>query len=442
MAAAQGSFEKRLQWLGLAASVPALLLSGLLLFFVPWPFWLRLSLFPIVAAATVMIVTYLRRGAIFPLQTVTNLLGALREGDFSVRLRGDRDGVLGELMLEANTLAGLLHQQRLAAQEANGLRDAVMAEIEVAILVFDPRERLILANRAAERLLGRSAEQWLGASAEELDLADCLGGDRSRTLTRDFQGATGRFALRRTLVRAGGEPHSLLAIANLSSALREEERIAWQRLIRVLGHELNNSLTPIKSIAGSLARQLGRLGEGEEARAELAYGLGLIEERAGSLARFLEGYSRIARLPPPRRQEVDVARLVASLAAFETRVPVKVLGGPAVELEADPDQLQQLLQNLLANAAEASLEKPGAAPIEIAWRQEGTEMVLEIRDDGPGIANPANLFVPYFTTKNGGSGIGLVLCRQIAEAHEGSIRLVASEPGGCVAELRLPLKNG
>lgn len=436
----RGSYEVRLQLLALLMATPALLLA-LLLLLTPLPTRLGLALFLLILVATFAIAVLLRHQAIYPLRTVTNLLGALREGDFSGRLRGDRRGALGELMLEANTLASLLYHQRLAAQEANGLRDTVMAEIDVAILVFDQHERLVLANRAAEELLGRPAALLLGAAAAELDLADCLTGERSRTLARNFPGGDGRFGLRRTLVRTDGEPHPLLAIANLSSALREEERVAWQRLIRVLGHELNNSLTPIKSISGSLARQVGRLDDASpEAHADLVYGLGLIEERSGSLARFLEGYSRIARLPPPHRQSVDIARLVDALAAGEERVSLRVVGGPELQLEADPDQLQQLLQNLLSNAAEASLEKEGAAAVEIAWRREGADLVLEMKDDGPGIANPANLFVPYFTTKKGGSGIGLVLCRQIAEAHDGRLSLVsAGAGGGCIAELRLPL---
>lgn len=432
-------YEQRLLLLAAATAAPALLLAGALLAVSPWPWQLRALLGLAALGATVAAALHLRQRAVWPLRTVASLLGALREGDFSTRLRGDRSrDALGDLMHEANTLAGLLHRQRLEAQEASGLRDAVMAEIEVAILVFDPASRLVLANRAAENLLGRPAEELLGAGAAELGLADCLEGERSRTLARDFPGAAGRFALRRTLVRAGGEAHPLLAIANLSSALREEERMAWQRLIRVLGHELNNSLTPIKSISGSLARSVGRLEPSAEAQAELKHGLTLIEERAASLARFLEGYSRLARLPPPRRRRVDVGSLAAALAAGEARVPVLLRPGPAQQVEADPDQLQHLLQNLLSNAAEATLERPGAGPVEISWRLEAGELLLEVKDDGPGIANPGNLFVPFFTTKKGGSGIGLALCRQIAEAHGGSLTLGPGAGGGCVAELRLP----
>ncbi|HKB92950.1 MAG TPA: ATP-binding protein [Gaiellaceae bacterium] len=351
---------------------------------------------------------------------------------------GNRADALGELVIEANSLAAALRNQRLSAMEATSLLRAVMAEIDVAILVFDPAGKLRLANRAAERLLALPAERMVGAAAAALGLGDCLEGESARTVERDFPGGSGRFAVRRATVREGGVPHQLLVVANLSSALREEERLAWQRLIRVLGHELNNSLAPIKSIAGSLARRVGQPELGAEARGDLVRGLAVIEERADSLARFMEGYSRLARLPAPRRRPIDLPRFAATVAALEKRVPVVVAGGPDLELQADPDQLQQLLINLLANAAEASLESEGA--VELAWRRDVDEVVVTIADRGPGLANAANLFVPFFTTKPKGSGIGLVLCRQIAEAHGGSLRLVNREQGpGCLAELRLPV---
>ena len=390
-------------------------------------------------AFVAVVLAALKQRAAWPLRTLSNLLAGLREGDFSLRMRGgNRADALGELVIEANSLAAALRNQRLSAMEATSLLRAVMAEIDVAILVFDPAGKLRLANRAAERLLALPAERMVGAAAAALGLGDCLEGESARTVERDFPGGSGRFAVRRATVREGGVPHQLLVVANLSSALREEERLAWQRLIRVLGHELNNSLAPIKSIAGSLARRVGQPELGAEARGDLVRGLAVIEERADSLARFMEGYSRLARLPAPRRRPIDLPRFAATVAALEKRVPVVVAGGPDLELQADPDQLQQLLINLLANAAEASLESEGA--VELAWRRDVDEVVVTIADRGPGLANAANLFVPFFTTKPKGSGIGLVLCRQIAEAHGGSLRLVNREQGpGCLAELRLPV---
>jgi len=394
-----------------------------------------LLLFSAVLALTV------RHRAAWPLRTLSNLLSGMREGDFSLRLRGaSRRDPLGELIFEANALAGELRGQRLTALEATSLLRAVMGEIDVAILVFDPRGRLKLANRAAERLLAMPIERLVGSDAAELGLADCLEGESARTVERDFPGGSGRFGVRRTTVREGGLPHELLVVANLSTALREEERLAWQRLIRVLGHELNNSLAPIKSIAGSLSRRVGQPELSAEARDDLVRGLAVISERADSLTRFMEGYSRLARLPPPRKQRVEIGQLARSAAALEKRVEVSVVGDDSVELDVDPDQLQQVLINLLANAAEASHGR--GAPVEVVWRRDGGDLLIEVLDGGPGLANPANLFVPFFTTKPKGSGIGLVLCRQIAEAHGGDLRLRNRADGaGCAAELRLPLAS-
>ena len=410
--------------------------------------WLSASLLFFFAVAAAVAV---RNRAAWPLRTLANLLSGLREGDFSMRLRGGRQGdALGELVTEANALARELRGQRLAALEATSLLRAVMAEIDVAIVVFDAAGKLKLANRAAERLLATPIERLVGADAAELALADCLVGELARTLERDFPGGSGRFGVRRATVREGGEPHQLLVIANLSSALREEERTAWQRLIRVLGHELNNSLAPIKSIAGSLSRRIGQPELSEEAKDDLERGLQVISERADSLTRFMEGYSRLARLPAPRKRPIALASFVQSVAALEKRAPVTIASGPSISVHADPDQLQQLLINLIANGAEASGERPsandaspdstGPPAVTLRWSFDAGELLIEVIDDGPGLANPANLFVPFFTTKPKGSGIGLVLCRQIAEAHGGSLRLRNRDDGsGCVAELRLPL---
>ena len=393
----------------------------------------------LLAAFSLAVAFVVRERAAWPLRTLSNLLSGLREGDYSMRLRGGRrSDALGELVVEANALAGELRDQRLAALEATSLLRAVMSEIDVAIVVFDPRGLLKLANRAAERLLATPVERLVGADAAELGLADCLTGEPARTFERSFPGGAGRFGVRRATVREGGLPHELLVVANLSTALREEERLAWQRLIRVLGHELNNSLAPILSIASSLSARVAQPELSPQSRDDLVRGLAVISERADSLTRFMEGYARLARVPPPRRRAVEIAAFVEGIAALEKRVPVRVAAGPRVAVEADPDQLQQVLINLLANAAEAALERDGG--VELSWRREGGEVVIEIVDDGPGLANAANLFVPFFTTKPRGSGIGLALSRQITDAHGGDLRLRnRADASGCVAELRLPL---
>jgi signal transduction histidine kinase len=253
-----------------------------------------------------------------------------------------------------------------------------------------------------------------------------------------FPGAAGRWELRRSTFREGGLSHQLLVLSDLSRVLRQEEREAWQRLIRVLGHELNNSLTPIKSVAESLNHLAKRKEKPADWQEDLRRGLALIGTRAESLSRFLGGYTQLARLPPPRFASVEVGAWVRRVVSLETRLAVRVNPGPEIRIRADGDQLEQLLINLVRNAVDAALETGGE--VRLGWTKNGTLLDVRVEDDGPGLSNTANLFVPFFTTKAGGSGIGLALSRQIAEAHGGSLTLENRRSGhGCEARLRLPL---
>jgi two-component system nitrogen regulation sensor histidine kinase NtrY len=380
----------------------------------------------------------LRERVIRPVQTLSNLLAALREGDYSLRARGARaDDALGLAFLEANALSDTLREQRTGAMEATALLRKVMDEIDVAVFAFDAEARLRLANRAAERLLDRPAARLLGDGAGELGLAAFLEGEQPRTVEHAFPGAGGRWELRRGPFRLGGRPHQLLVLADLSRALREEERQAWERLVRVLSHEINNSLAPIQSIAGTLQGMLGRTPRDPELDDDLRHGLGVVAGRAQALGRFMQAYARLARLPAPERAPLDVEAWVRRNAGMEPRVRVAVAGGPRAEVIADGDQLDQVLINLLRNAADATAETGGG--VRVGWTLADGALEVWVEDDGPGLAQTANLFVPFFTTKPDGSGIGLALSRQIAEAHGGTLTLEnRADARGCVARLRLP----
>ncbi len=382
-----------------------------------------------------------RQRVVRPLQTMANLLSALREGDFSIRARGvRRDEPLGDVHAEINMLGNVLQAQRLGALEATALLRKVMEEIDVAIFAFDGAETLRLVNRAGQELLAAPAERLLGRSAAELGLKECLQSDAASVLSAiKFPGGTGRWGMRRTSFREGGRPHSLVVIADLSVPLREEELKAWQRLVRVLGHELNNSLAPIKSIAGSLSAMLKRSPRAADWEADMRTGLEVIETRAEGLGRFMQAYARLARLPPPTFAPTEVAAVVRRAVALETRRPVEILGGPELTANLDAAQVEQVLINLVKNAVDAATETGGG--VRVAWDQQGPLLEIRIEDDGPGIANAANLFVPFFTTKPQGSGIGLLVCRQIAENHGGRLTLRNRDNGatGCLASLRLPL---
>ncbi|MGH9774446.1 MAG: sensor histidine kinase [Candidatus Acidiferrales bacterium] len=377
---------------------------------------------------------------VFPLRTVSNLLAALREGDFSIRARGaSRDDVLGEVLREVNALGATLLQQRLGAVEATALLRNVMEEMDVAIFAFDGAGQLRLVNRYGERVLNQSAEILLGRTAAELGLAECLELESPSIAPINFPGKPGRWEIRRSTFREGGLPHRLLVISDLSRALREEERQAWQRLIRVIGHELNNSLAPIKSIAESLADIVGRDKRPKDWDDDMRRGLGVISARADGLARFMTAYARLARLPAPKLQPMEVGIWVRRVAGLEPRKQIQITSGPELRIQADPDQLEQLLINLVHNAVDASLETGGG--VGVGWRASDGHLEVWVKDEGPGLPNAANLFVPFFTTKPGGSGIGLVLSRQIAEAHGGSLTLEnRRDHKGCEARLSLPLE--
>jgi PAS domain S-box-containing protein len=387
-----------------------------------------------------------REQIVRPLQTMANLLTALREGDFSVRARGaNRDEPLGDVMSEINMLSNVLQEQRLGALEATALLRTVMEEIDVAIFAFDANETLRLVNRSAQELIAQPAERILGRQARDLDLADCLTGESTRVLARTFPGGTGRWGMRRTNFREGGLPHKLVVIADLSQPLREEELKAWQRLVRVIGHELNNSLAPIKSIAGSLGTIMRREKRAPDWEDDMRGGLEIIETRAEGLNKFMQAYARLAKLPPPNKQATEIAPLVRRLASLETRANVSVVPGPELIANVDAAQVEQVIINLLKNAAEAAPDagqngNPSCC-VDIGWRRQSDSLEIYVQDDGPGLANSQNLFVPFFTTKPSGSGIGLVLCRQIAENHGGTLTLENRTDGesGCIARLRLPV---
>jgi PAS domain S-box-containing protein len=341
-------------------------------------------------------------------------------------------------MKQQNTMQDKNQDQRLGAVEATALLRTVMEQIDVAVLAFDPAQQLRLVNRTGERLLGRAAEQALGRSAMELGVTDWFG-DAPRIVDLAMAGGIGRWEVRSTTFRLGGQRHQLLVLSDVSRPLREEERQAWQRLIRVIGHELGNSLGPIKSLAGSLESLVRRDPPPPDMREDLHRGLQVIGSRAESLSRFTAAYAQLAKLPPPRLAPVVLKPLVQRVAGLETRVPVTVRPGPDTTITADSDQLEQLFINLLRNAAEATLDHGGGG-VSMGWRHTARGVEVWIDDEGPGPPKTANLFVPFFTTKPGGSGIGLVLCRQIAEAHGGTVGLEPGPSGvGCRATLTLPI---
>src|SRR6266481_5063410 len=433
------SYEGKISWLTFAAVAPAIVVALALLWFGDYSAKLQWTLTILIVACFAVFISSTREHMVRPLQTMSNLLAALREGDYSIRARGAREGsALGEVLLEVNSLGETLRQQRLGAFEATALLRTIMSEIDVAIFTFDPERRLRLVNRAGEALLAQPMDKLLSRTAEELGLGRCFDADQDEPLTLNFPGGSGRWGIRRSTFREQGLPHDLLVLTDLSRTLREEERRAWQRLVRVLGHEMNNSLAPIKSLAASLESLLRRDPLPADWKDDASSGLNSIASRADSLSRFLQAYTRLTKLPPPQKQDVDLAKLVQRVVDLEPRLKVQILSGPKTVIRADAAQIEQALINLVHNAVDAALETQGN--VAIGWREKGNCVEVLVEDDGPGIMNPANLFVPFFTTKPDGSGIGLPLSRQIAEAHDGTLLLTNRQNAtGAQAVLRLPL---
>jgi len=430
-------FQNRILLLVLVAAGPAWLTATLFLWSWDVNVPLRWSLFVLLTVFALGGAIAVQRRVVHPLHSLANLLEALREGDYSLRGRtSDREDAMGEVMVELNFLSQMLYDQRLESLEAGVLLQKVIAEVDIAVFAFDAARRLRVVNRAGEILLGATEAQLQGRSAAELGLAAMLDERSGRIVGHVFPGGAGRWEIRRRSFREGGRPHELLVISDLSRALRDEERQAWRRLVRVMGHELNSSLAPIKSMAGTLRKLVDRQPPPPDWRDDARAGLTIIHDRTEALGRFMGAYARLARLPPPARRTVEFAALARRAVSLHGD-SVSLVPGPDVRLDVDADQIEQVLINLIKNAVEAAGDRGG---VRMHWSKVENELQIEIEDDGPGLARTDNLWVPFFTTKQGGTGIGLVLSREIVENHRGQIALEnRSGASGCIARVRLPL---
>ena len=438
-------YERRIAIFAVLAALPGVAIALSFLWTHSWARDVKIMVTVLLFLVWFILTLTLLEQIVRPLQTLSNVVSALREEDYSFRAReANPNDSLGELSLEINTLADILTEQRIQTIETTALLRRVVDEIDVPIFTFDPEHALRLVNAAGERLLQQPSARMLGRTATELGLDPCFEARNATLVSLPYSTPNARWMVRKRSFRQNGVPHTLIVLSDVSRALREEERSAWQRLIRVLGHELNNSLAPIMSIAGSLATRLPQLDLPDDTKSDFQRGLDIIESRTAALHRFLQAYRRLATMPSPKLQTVELRPLAERVAVLETRLPVRIEPGPEVGLMIDPDLIEQMLINLIRNAVDSALEQShtatGAEPeVVLRWRQDDASVSLMVEDNGIGLLNPSNAFVPFYTTKQGGSGIGLVLSQQIAEAHGGSIELAnRKDTRGCIVTVELP----
>jgi signal transduction histidine kinase len=352
-----------------------------------------------------------------------------RDGDFAFSLAWQRDDELGELVAAHNALGDTLRAQRESLVHRELLLDTMVQHTPVAMLLVDPTRHVVFGNLAARKLLGagrrlegQPLDELLAAAQEPLREAVARGGDGLFVV--DHEGEEDIYYLARSGFRLNGRAHELFVLRQLTVELHREEVRTWKKVIRVISHELNNSLAPIASLAHS-GGELVRLGKHDQLDKVFA----TIAERAKHLEQFITGYAQFAKLPAPRVEPVGWAELVGRLRAqiaFESDGAL-----PEARGRFDPAQLEQALVNLLRNAHESGSP---AGEIRLRVRALAGTVAIEVEDRGGGMTEAVleNALLPFYSTKRGGTGLGLALVREIAEAHGGRVAL-ANRPGGGVS---------
>ena len=438
------SFERRLLHSILYTGFPGVILGEVLLWANHYSLDHKIEGTVLVLGLWAGISYSVRNKVIHSVRVVSNVIAALQEEDFSFRAtRAVRGDALGDLAIEINNLARALESERLGSIETASLLRKVMDGADAAIFAFTPERRVCLLNRMGAIFLDRHEDQILNRTADELGIQDLIDGPRSGTISRGWSGTQKKWLVRRASFRQNGISHQLILLSEASEILRAEERVAWQRLIRVLGHEINNSLAPIKSIARTLSQIPVKTKLPEDDAENFRLGLEVIGGRADSLTRFLQNYTRLGTLPTPMRRVQEISKLMTGVAALEVRLPVKVKQGNAVNIIVDGAQCEQALINLIRNAVDAVLSAPqhsvGPDAVTLSWKTSAKDLEVRIEDEGIGLLETDNLFVPFYTTKEKGSGIGLVLTRQIIEAHGGHLVIRnRSDRPGCEVTITIP----
>jgi len=430
------SFEKRVSNIVLWAILPSYFIAVCLLWYIDTSFYLQ-SLVTIFLSALIGFSFYRFHYEIKDqFISLANLIEALNVGDFSLRGKAE-EGQFGhsDLIRQINKLADSLTAARYDFKESQLLLAKVIKQIKVAIIACDDNDKITMVNPETERLFSLSESKISHKTLAELKLSqlDSLKSNSIENLT--IGSRTARWHIFKDGFREQGKQHTLYIFSDLDLLLSQQEQKAWKDLVRVLSHEINNSLAPIISLASTLDKLTNNSEIEDVDKEDIQSGLKIIQDRATSLKHFIQGYRVLTHMPAPQLQSVDIIPAIKQLVAL-LKYPIDLVIPEQLVLDVDIAQLEQCLINLLKNADEAGGE---SSAIELIIKTRAQQLHIYILDKGPGIQNLDNVFVPLFTTKEKGTGIGLSLCKQIIQGHNGQLQLANRASGGCQVEIILPL---
>ena len=386
----------------------------------------------------------------YQFRNLHNLLDAIGQGDYSLRgVATKSTSAYSNLVQSINALADTLHHQRLKSEESYYLLEKIVNQFDGAIIAWDKKDTVLILNTAAAKLLDIPCDGEKPIADRSIALPDSLAVAKTMApcetcvVEDQFGSSHGKYRLHLEQFISGGDIHSLLFMINVSNILREEEKKAWQNLIRVLSHEINNSLAPLSSLSNALQNQVKKRERDPVLASELRDGLSIVENRAKSLQNFIKSYQSIASLPKPENSIVQFDKIIDNLVKLFSDENLRITG-EIINLSADPAQLEQVFINLIKNAIDANKSNAKVHDeekvVDIHWFQKDSTLKVMVKDVGEGIQNKDNIFTPFYTTKDHGSGIGLVLCQQIVEGHGGYLSIAnRKDRPGCVVTIELPL---
>ena len=421
----------------LLVCIPCFLISIIALFLAQVSSYLIAFIIIILALLCCYVVVASKLNAEYQIRTLTNLIESMIDGDYTLRGRFQTNQAFQELLNSINQLADTLSQHKIEAKESRLLLERIMEQMDAIVLATDENGWVVMANASANKLVLANADiankVQLSATKIGVEIVNAISGivDFSHThLTGEH------FLLKETFL-SEGKPHQLYMLTNAERLLMEKERKAWQSLLRVLSHEMNNSLTPIAAISQTMQRKLQKIND-EKQRVSLLDGIGIINERASSLSVFIASYSQLAHLPQPNLTKIQLTIMLEHIAALFPMCQVAINIESDLFINVDKNQFEQVLINIFKNAVEA-MSQQSEKMIHVNCKSDGAWCHIILRDHGAGIANLDNVFVPFYTTKNQGSGIGLTLCRQIMFNHNGLIKLKNAEQSSTGVEVTLSL---